>query len=93
MVTLPAGSKVYGGIPNQSSYYTSLDTLINAGFSRDTIFKILQVLPHPEFGYRAQMGGHEVLNDINISSGGVMINSLFCSGGEKRFLLDITIIN
>jgi hypothetical protein len=39
------------------------------------------------------MGGHEVLNDINISSGEVMINSLFCSGGEKRFLLDITIIN
>ncbi|WJV51940.1 VENN motif pre-toxin domain-containing protein [Prodigiosinella aquatilis] len=40
MVTLPAGSRVYGGIPGQSSYYTSWDTLLDAGFSRESIFKI-----------------------------------------------------
>ncbi|MFB1117958.1 VENN motif pre-toxin domain-containing protein [Dickeya dadantii] len=86
-VTLPAGSKVYGGIPGQSSYYTSWDTLLNAGFSRESIFKSLQVLPHPEFGYRPQMGIYEVVNDITIPSGQVMANPLLGPGGGTQYFI------
>ncbi|WP_263062899.1 hemagglutinin repeat-containing protein [Dickeya dadantii] len=87
MVTLPAGSKVYGGIPGQSSYYTSWDTLLNAGFSRESIFKSLQVLPHTEFGYRPQMGIYEVVNDITIPSGQVMANPLLGPGGGTQYFI------
>ncbi|CAK9886706.1 MAG: 16S rRNA endonuclease CdiA [Candidatus Erwinia impunctatus] len=87
MVTLPAGSKVYGGIPGQSSYYTSLDTLLNAEFSRESIFKSLQVSPHPEFGYRPQMGIYEVINDIKIPSGKVMANPLLGPGEADQYFI------
>ncbi|WP_407274795.1 hemagglutinin repeat-containing protein [Dickeya ananatis] len=86
-VTLPAGSRVYGGIPGQSSYYTSWDTLLDAGFSRESIFKSLQVLPHPEFGYRPQMGIYEVVNDITIPSGQVMANPLLGPGGGTQYFI------
>ncbi|WPD75987.1 VENN motif pre-toxin domain-containing protein [Dickeya fangzhongdai] len=86
-VTLPSDSKVYGGIPGQSSYYTSWDTLLDAGFSRESIFKSLQVLPHPEFGYRPQMGVYEVVNDITIPSGQVMANPLLGPGGGTQYFI------
>ncbi|PWD68674.1 hypothetical protein DF215_15615 [Pectobacterium versatile] len=87
MVTLPAGSRVYGGIPGQSSYYTSWNTLLDAGFSRESIFKNLQVSPHPEFGYRPQMGIYEITNDIRIPSGQVMANPLLGPGGATQYFI------
>ncbi|MFP1890274.1 VENN motif pre-toxin domain-containing protein, partial [Lonsdalea quercina] len=87
MVTLPAGSRVYGGIPGQSSYYTSWDTLLDAGFSRESIFKNLQVSPHPEFGYRPQMGIYEITNDIRVPSGQIMANPLLGPGGATQYFI------
>ncbi|MCA6956268.1 DUF6862 domain-containing protein [Pectobacterium polaris] len=87
MVTLPAGSRVYGGIPGQSSYYTSWDTLLDAGFSKESIFKNLQVLPHPDFGYRSQMGVYEVTSDIRIPYGQVIANPLLGPGGATPYLI------
>ncbi|HCT3173044.1 TPA: VENN motif pre-toxin domain-containing protein [Enterobacter asburiae] len=86
-VTIPAGQKVYGGIPGQSSYYTSLDTLINGNYSRTSIFQSLQVSPHPEFGYRPQMGVYEVLHDITIPSGIVKENPLLGPGGATQYFI------
>lgn len=86
-VTIPAGQKVYGGIPGQSSYYTSLDTLINGNYSRTSIFQSLQVSPHPEFGYRPQIGVYEVLNDITIPSGIVKENPLLGPGGATQYFI------
>lgn len=86
-VTIPAGQKVYGGIPGQSSYYTSLETLINGNYSRTSIFQSLQVSPHPEFGYRPQIGVYEVLNDITIPSGIVKENPLLGPGGATQYFI------
>ncbi|MGL6549817.1 DUF637 domain-containing protein, partial [Aeromonas hydrophila] len=86
-VTLPVGSKVYGGIPGQSSYYTSWDTLSSAGFSRELIFKSLQVLPHPEFGYRPKMGVYEVMNELSVPSGQVIANPLLGPGGRNQYFI------
>ncbi|KRV63682.1 hypothetical protein AO721_11980 [Aeromonas veronii] len=86
-VTLPVGSKVYGGIPGQSSYYTSWDTLSSAGFSRELIFKSLQVLPHPEFGYRPKMGVYEVMNELSVPSGQVIANPLLGPGGGNQYFI------
>ena len=47
---------MYGGIPGQSAYYTTEQAVADAGLSRESLFQSLQVSPHPEFGYRPQMG-------------------------------------
>lgn len=89
MTTLPAGSKVYCGIPRQSAYYTTEQTLLNANFGRESLFQSLQVSPHPEFGYRPQMGVYEVTNDITIPSGIVRENpSLRLGGGTQFYIKD-----
>ncbi|TPG63334.1 hemagglutinin repeat-containing protein [Ewingella americana] len=87
MTTLPAGSKVYGGIPGQSAYYTTEQTLLNANFGRESLFQSLQVSPHPEFGYRPQMGVYEVTNPITIPSGIVWKNPLLGPGGGTQFFI------
>jgi hypothetical protein len=87
MTTLPAGSKVYGGIPVQSAYYTTEQTLLNANFGRESLFQSLQVSPHPEFGYRPQMGVYEVTNPITIPSGTVWENPLLGPGGGTQFFI------
>lgn len=87
MTTLPAGSKVYGGIPGQSAYYTTEQTLINANFGRESLFQSLQVSPHPEFGYRPQMGVYEVTNPITVLSGTVWKNPLLGPGGGTQFFI------
>ncbi|MCE0829067.1 VENN motif pre-toxin domain-containing protein, partial [Buttiauxella sp. A2-C2_NF] len=87
MTTLPAGSKVYGGIPGQSAYYTTEQTLLNANFGRESLFQSLQVSPHPEFGYRPTMGVYEVINPIVIPSGIVWENPLLGPGGGTQFFI------
>lgn len=87
MSTLPAGSKIYGGIPGQSAYYTTEQTLLNANFGRESLFKSLQVAPHPEFGYRPQVGVYEVTNDITIPSGIVRENPLLGPGGGSQLFI------
>ncbi|WP_431296427.1 hypothetical protein [Rahnella sp. PAMC 25559] len=89
MATLPTGNKVYCGIPRQSVYYTTEQTLLNANFGRESLFQSLQVSPHPEFGYRPQMGVYEVTNDITIPSGIVRENpSLGLGGGTQFYIKD-----
>ncbi|WP_232012384.1 VENN motif pre-toxin domain-containing protein [Cedecea lapagei] len=84
---LKAGDKVFGGIPGQSAYYTNESTLVNSGLSRESLFKSLQVSPHPEFGYRPKMGVYEVMNDIEIPMGTVSQNPLLGPGGGTQFFI------
>ncbi len=84
---IPAGTKVFGGIPGQSAYYTTEKTLINSDFSRESLFKSLQVSPHPVFGYREQMGVYEVTKDIYVPSGIVRENPTLGSGGGVQFFI------
>ena len=53
MSHLNKGDIVYGGLPGQSSYYTSEKTLLASGQTRETLFKSLQVRPDPDLGYPA----------------------------------------
>ena len=61
---LKQGDQVYGGIPGQSSYYTSRKTLDNSNLDREQLFQSLQVTPHPEFGYRPKVGVYELQRDL-----------------------------
>lgn len=58
---------------------------MNSGLSRDSLFKSLQVSPHPEFGYIPKIGVYEVMNDIEIPMGTVSQNLLLGPGGGTQF--------
>ncbi|MGC0927763.1 hypothetical protein WKH21_14150 [Pantoea agglomerans] len=51
---------VYGGVPGQSGFYFDKATLDAAAGSRESLWKILQVLPHPKFGYRGHIQAYRV---------------------------------
>lgn len=87
MTTLPAGSRVYGGIPGQSAYYTTEEALASAGLGRESLFTSLQVTPHPVFGYRPQMGIYEVTSDLSIPSGIVRANPTLGPGGATQYFI------
>jgi RHS repeat-associated protein len=87
MATLKQGARVYGGIPGQSAYYTSEQTLASSGLSRESLFQSLQVKPHPVFGYRPQMGVYEVVSDIAVPSGVVRANPALGPGEGTQYFI------
>jgi len=87
MTSLPAGSRVYGGIPGQSAYYTNEQALLDAGLNRGSLFQSLQVNPHPVFGYRPQMGIYEVMGGITVPSGTVSANPALGPGGATQYFI------
>ena len=85
MTTVPKGSLVYGGLPGQSAYYTTEQTLLDGSFDSATIFDSLQVAPHPEFGYRPEMGVYQVLEDAQVPTGQALANSQIGTGGAQQY--------
>lgn len=90
LTSLKAGDQVLGGLPGQSSYYTTFRTLDAAESSREALFKSLQVSPHPEFGYRPKVGVYEVQQDLSrIPTGTVRANvDLGPGGGDQYWIRD-----
>lgn len=87
MTTLNAGDRVFGGLPGQSSYYTSAATLEASGGSRATLFQSLQVKPHPEFGYRPKVGEYEVVRPITVPAGVAGANPGLGAGTGEQFFV------
>lgn len=84
---LEAGDRVIGGLPGQSSYYTTAGTLEASGGSRASLFQSLQVKAHPEFGYRPKVGEYEVLNNLTVPFGTVKANPGLGIGGGDQFFI------
>jgi filamentous hemagglutinin len=87
MTGLTVGSRVYGGLPGQSSYYTDAVTVEAAQGSRSILFNSLQVAPHPEFGYRPMIGEYEVMANIKIPFGTVRANPNYGVGGGNQYFI------
>ena len=86
LTSLKAGDQVLGGLPGQSTFYTTFRTLESAGSSREDFFKSLQVSPHPEFGYRPKVGIYEVQQDLpRVPNGTVRANTELGPGGGDQF--------
>ncbi|WKY47914.1 hypothetical protein Q5O24_00890 [Eubacteriaceae bacterium ES3] len=72
---LKKGDLIYGMLPGQSAFYTSEATVEEAGGSYVKMYQLLQMLPHPEYGYRTQVGTYEVQQDIWVATGLCIVNS------------------
>lgn len=91
MSGLRRGDTVFGGLPGQSSYYTTASTLEASAGSRASLFQSLQVKAHPEFGYRPKVGEHRVLRDMPVPYGNALANpGLGVGGGQQYFIRDYT---
>ena len=66
---LSKGSKVIGGLPGQTEFYTDEQSLSSSNLSRSALFKGLQVAPHEEKSYRPKVGLYEINEDIEVPFG------------------------
>jgi len=79
-ITLQKGKVIYGGAPGQSTFYTTESGLARAMGSRTTLFKGLQVAPHPSFGYRQGMTAYEVLQNTPVAFARALANPQYGAG-------------
>lgn len=87
IANLQKGDIVYGGLPGQSTYYTTEKTLIESGYSREKLFQSLQVKPDPVRGYRPTVGVYEVTQDMRVPGGIINANPHLGTGGGEQFLI------
>ncbi|MCX8963444.1 type IV secretion protein Rhs, partial [Erwinia psidii] len=87
---LKEGDIVYGGAPGQSGFYFDKATLEAAGGSREKLWKSLQVLPHPTFGYRSKIQAYQVKREAIAGTGKALSQDPlkgFGNGGGTQFFL------
>jgi filamentous hemagglutinin len=88
MVTLPEGSKVYGGTPGPSKYYTNSETINNSGLIKEDLFQSLQVKPSEQYGYRPSVTEYKTTKDIQVPSGAATSNPQYGNGGGGQFYIN-----
>ena len=86
-VTLKEGSVVYALRPGVSSYYTDLSTVQATRLDSYSLTQALQVKPHEIYGYRPDITGFRVTQDITIPGGNAVANSSIGTGGGTQFFI------
>ncbi|MBZ2398963.1 RHS repeat-associated core domain-containing protein, partial [Erwinia amylovora] len=85
---LKEGDIVYGGAPGQSGFYFDKATLDAAGGSREKLWKSLQVLPHPTYGYRSKIQAYRIKRETIAGTGKALSQDPsqgFGTGGGTQF--------
>jgi hypothetical protein len=86
VVKLPKGAIIYGMLPGQSVFYTDNATIDKGRGSYKELYTLLQVRPHPTYGYRTRLGKYEVLEDTYVASGLCLANSVIIIDGQTENL-------
>lgn len=84
---LMAGQRVVGGLPGQSAYYTTEETLAAANSGASNLWSRLQVRPHPSLPPRPEVGIYEVTRTTKVASGSAVANPSYgVGGGTQHFI-------
>ncbi|WHN66080.1 LysM peptidoglycan-binding domain-containing protein [Cysteiniphilum sp. QT6929] len=86
-ITIKKGTEVYGGIPGQSNYYFTSNTLRRFGSSPDKLWQSLQVKSHETLGYRPNIAKYVFTEDTNAAIGITRANPQFGSGGGTQIFI------
>ncbi len=86
-VTVDKGTVLYRGEPNGSEYFTTLDAIEGSGRNATTIFEGLQVEKHPIYGYRSEMQGYVLNQDIVAAYGITNANPQFGAGDLPQYFV------
>lgn len=85
--SLQKGQLVYGGSPGQSAFYTDFATVKASGLNAESLFKSLQVAPHPVYGYRPGVQAYRLNQSIRIPAGQTLANPQLGTGGGNQFFI------
>ncbi|WP_323860155.1 RHS repeat-associated core domain-containing protein [Xenorhabdus szentirmaii] len=86
-ITVKKGTILMAGAPGQGNFYTTVRAIERSGFSQEGVFKGLQVMPHPQFGYRPGMTAYRLLEDTPAAFGIVRANPQHGAGGLPQIVI------
>ncbi|REF27267.1 RHS repeat-associated protein [Xenorhabdus cabanillasii] len=86
-ITVKKDTILMAGAPGQGNFYTTVSAIERSGFSQEGVFKGLQVMPHPQFGYRPGMTAYRVLEDTPAAFGIVRANPQHGAGGLPQIVI------
>jgi hypothetical protein len=85
---LRQGDVVYALSPTKNpQFFTDLPTLQAVRFDMLSVSKALQVRPHPVYGYRPDVTGYRVTQDITVPGGTTVANPWYGPGGGTQFFI------
>jgi len=84
---LRQGDLIYSGLPGQTEYYTTRQTVDASGKSAPRLWESLQVAPHIVFGYRTEVMEYQVQTDIRVPYGKCQANPQYGDGGGEQFFI------
>ncbi|MGJ0635961.1 RHS repeat-associated core domain-containing protein [Xenorhabdus bovienii] len=87
-ITVKKGTILMAGAPGQGSFYTTVRAVERSGYSKEGVFKGLQVIPHKDFGYRPGMTAYRVLEDTPAAFGIVRANPHAGPGGLPQIVIE-----
>jgi hypothetical protein len=86
VVKLKKGEIIYGLLPGQSVFYADKATVDKGNGSYKSLYALLQVRPHPVYGYRTKLGKYEAQADMYVASGICRANTTITIDGKTENL-------
>jgi hypothetical protein len=88
IIEIPAGSKVLGGLPGPSKFFSVEKSLIDAGSNKELYWKSLQVAPDPILGYRPKVGMYTTNVPLRAAVSKTLANSQHGTGGAWQLYIE-----
>ena len=86
-VTLTKGTKVWGGAPGQSNFYTTEEMIKSAGNDATKIFEGLQIGKGNFSQFRPGMTQYELTQDITVGYSRALANPQYGKGGFDQYFI------
>lgn len=85
---ISANTKLYGGLPGQSEFYSVEKSLLDVNFDKIKYWESLQVAPHPTFGFRPKVAEYFVNMVIKVAVAKTLANPQYGQGGAWQVFVD-----
>ncbi|RJX31787.1 MAG: hypothetical protein C4516_06495 [Oxalobacter sp.] len=86
-VSIKKGSVVYGLHPGESAYFTDFATVQWSRLDAYSLSQALQVKAHSIYGYRPDIKGFRVIQDLYVPGGQALANISVGTGGGNQFFI------
>ena len=88
IVKIPRGTKIYGGLPGQTEFYSIEKSLRDVGYDMKKYWQSLQVKENEKLGYRTKVGEFELLHDLEVGIAKTLNNPQFGVGGAWQIFVE-----
>lgn len=88
VIEIPAGTKVYGGLPGPSPFFSVEKTLVDANSNKSMYWQSLQVRPDPVFGLRPKVGEYVTTVPTKVAVSRTLANPQYGNGGAWQFYIE-----